>query len=113
MLRLTLLIYLGTLLNESPPGVSIYDMAGARLKSTLVEIKSHGSLNLDFSLWTMFLAASMVRDTDTKGYFMASINQIVEGIGVADWDSVETLLKSFFWVAKIHGKTFRSVWNAL
>lgn len=113
MMRLILLIYFGTLLNESPPGVSIYDMAGARLKSTLIEIRSHDSLNLDFSLWIMFLAASMVRNPDTKSYFVASINQIVEELGVSDWSSVETLLQSFFWVAEIHGKTFRSIWNAV
>ncbi|KAF4634190.1 hypothetical protein G7Y89_g3919 [Cudoniella acicularis] len=113
ILRLGLLIYLVTLLNESPPGVSLYDMLGARLKSTLIEIRRNGGLNLEFSLWIMFIAASMVRDPDTKGYFMASATEIIEELGVSFWDNVETLFKSFFWVEKIHRGTFRPIWNAL
>ena len=113
MLRLGLLIYLVTLLNESPPGVSLYDMLGARLKSTLIETTRNGGLNLEFSLWIMFIAASMVRDPDTKGYFMASATEIIEELGVSCWDNVETLFKSFFWVEKIHRGTFRPIWNAL
>jgi len=113
MLRLGLLIYLVTLLNEAPPEVPLYDMLGARLKSTLIEVMQNGGLNLEFSLWIMFIAASIVRDPDTKGYFMVSAAEIIQELGVSYWDNVETLFKSFFWVEKIHRETFRPVWGAL
>ena len=113
MLRLGLLMYLVTLLNESPPGVSLYDMLGTRLMTTLIEIRRNGGLDLEFALWLMFIAASMVRDPDTKGYFMASATDIIEELGVSCWDNVETLFKSFFWVEKIHEGSFRPIWNAL
>jgi hypothetical protein len=113
MLRLGLLIYLVTLLNKSSPGVSLYNTLGARLRSTLIEIRRNGSLNLEFSLWIMFIAASMVRDPDTKGYFMASATEVIEELGVSCWDNVRTLFKYFFWVEKIHRGTFGPIWNAL
>ena len=113
ILRLSLSIYLVTLLNESPPGVSQYDMLGSRIKSTIIEIWGHGGLDPEFSLWIMFIAASIVRDPDTKGYFMVSAAEIIETLGVSLWEDVETLFKSFFWVEKIHRGTFKLVWNAL
>ena len=111
--RLGLLMYLVTLVNESPPGISLYDMLGARLKSALIEIKRNEGLDLEFSLWIMFIATSMVRDPDTKGYFMASATDIMMELGVSCWENVEILLKSFFWVEKIHRGAFKPIWNAL
>lgn len=113
MLRLGLLMYLVTLLNESPPGVPLYDMLGSRLMSTVVEIRRNSGLDLEFSLWIMFIAASMVRDPDTKGYFTASATEIIEELGLSCWDNVVTLFGSFFWVEKIHLVTFRPIWDAL
>jgi hypothetical protein len=113
MLRLSLLTYLVTLLNESPPGASLYNMLGARLKSTLIEIRRNGGLNPEYALWIMFIAVSTVRDSDTKGYFMESATEMIEDLGISCWDNAETLFKSFFWVEKIHRGTFRPIWDAL
>ncbi|KAN0102229.1 hypothetical protein V8E51_012739 [Hyaloscypha variabilis] len=113
ILRLGLLLYLITLLNESPTGVSLYDMLGTRMKSKLIEIRLSGGLNLEFSLWVMFIAASVVRGLDTKDYFLASATEIIETLGFSCWDNVENLFKSFFWVEKIHRGTFKSIWGAL
>ncbi|RDW63271.1 hypothetical protein BP6252_10816 [Coleophoma cylindrospora] len=113
LLRLGLLAYLVTLLNESPPGVALYDILGAKLKSTLIEIKQNGGINLEFSLWIVFLAASIVEGPDIKDYFMATAIEIIEELGVFCWDNVEALLKSFFWVEKIHRGTLRPIWTTL
>ncbi|KAM0127295.1 hypothetical protein ACHAP3_008863 [Botrytis cinerea] len=113
MLRLGLLLYLVSLLNESPPEVSLYDMLGARLKSTLIEVWRSGGLDLEFSLWILFIAASVVRDPDTKGSFTTSATEIIDELGVSCWDNLETLFKSFFWVEKIHRGTFKLIWNAI
>ncbi|KAH7110911.1 hypothetical protein B0J11DRAFT_473782 [Dendryphion nanum] len=111
MLRLGLLVYLVTLLNESPSEVSLYDMLGARLKSTLIEVRRNGGLDLEFSLWILFIAASVVKDPDTKGYFTASATEIIDELGVSCWDNIETLFKSFFWVEKIHRGTFKLIFE--
>lgn len=112
MLRLGLLVYLVTLLNESPPEVSLYDMLGARLKSTMIKVRRSGGVDLEFSLWISFIAASMVRNPDTKGYFTASATEIIDELGVSCWDNIETLFKTFFWVEKIHRETLKLIWNA-
>ncbi|KAH6695952.1 hypothetical protein BKA61DRAFT_623615 [Leptodontidium sp. MPI-SDFR-AT-0119] len=111
ILRLGLLMYLVTLMNESPPGVPLYDTLGARLKATLIEIRQRGALDPTYSLWISFIAVSMVRDLDTKSYFMASATEIIEGLGVTCWDNIETLFKSFFWAERIHRGIFKSIWN--
>jgi len=112
ILRLTLLIYLGTLLDESPPGILIYDAAGEQLKS-LIEIRDQHWLDSKLSLWIMFLAASVVRDLETKSYFLASAAGIAEELGISSWDDVEAIFKSFFWVESIHKETFKLVWDVL
>jgi hypothetical protein len=88
-------------------------MLGARLKSTLMEVRRNGGLDLQFFLWILVIATSVVKDPDTKGYFTVSATEIIDELGVSCWDNIETLFKSFFWVEKIYRGTFKLIWNAI
>ncbi len=83
------------------------------MKLKLIEIRLSGGLNVDFSLWVMFIAASVVEGPDTKDYFLASATEIIETLDFSCWDNAENLFKSFFWVEKIHRGTFKPIWSAL
>lgn len=113
VLRLGLIMYLVTLLNETPPGMSVCDTLGARLNFLLADNLGNSSLNLELYLWLMFIAASVVGNPVTKRHFIASATETVEELGISGWEDAKVIFECFFWVEKIHEGSFRLIWDAL
>ena len=111
--RLTHLMYLVTLLDEAIPGTSICDGLGRKLSSCLGKLSAREVFTDEFLLWTAFCAASMVMSKQNLADFHKLAIESKKGSQISSWDEAEVALRSFFWLDKIHGKTFRRVWRVL
>jgi hypothetical protein len=112
-LRLGLLMYLSTLLSDNFPGASLCDTLCTKFTSAFEKIKLEDGLVPEFQLWILFIGASLADSTETKSYFLTSVLDIIQKLGLFNYQSVERTLKSFFWVKQIHEPSFRSVWTTI
>lgn len=113
LLRLSLLMYLVTILNELPAGLSICDMLGGRVQSSLQNIQLHNELTSEFRLWIIFTGASIVGSSPIKGYFLTSAIEVIRKLGLSKWEEAKEAFRSFFWVEKIHEAAFRPLWDSI
>ncbi|RDW72235.1 hypothetical protein BP5796_08269 [Coleophoma crateriformis] len=113
VLRLSMLVYLVIVLDESPPGLPIYKMLGVDLVAALKELGLESSLEPKFLLWITFVGASFDQNAQNSDYFMASAAKMSKRLGISSWESAEVVLKSFFWVDKTQSYSFSRVWDSL
>lgn len=114
ILRICLIMYLVTILNEFPRGASsTFTMLGERFISTLGKVVLSDSLEPELVLWMMFMAASIFDTPKIKGYFLAGIVDAMKVLTVSSWLEIETILKSFSWVDEIHAESFGILWKEL
>lgn len=113
-------MYLVTLLNEFPRGASTFAMLGETLISALKTLRGSddssiyaSALEPEFFLWMMFVAASIVDKPTVKAFFLAGSVDAMQLLKIGTWEEVEVILKSFFWVDRIHAKSFGNVWKEL
>jgi len=111
--QLAYLIYLVTILDEALPGGSICDGLGRRLASCLEKLPPRDLFTDEFLLWVAFCAASIVINVPSRTIFQELAIRCREGLRLISWDDAEATFRSFFWIEKIHGKSFRRVWKAL
>ncbi len=114
--RISLLMYLITILNDLPRGASSFHMLGQKLRSDLEDVDDVASdveSNTEFMMWTMFLAASIINEDETRAYFLSGAVTAVRSLRLSSWEEVEAVLRSFFWVEEIHVSCSRRAWEAM
>lgn len=113
VLRLILLVYLITILNEGPLGPPIYNMLVVELADSLKKFNLDDHLEPAFLLWITFIAASIDQNAQTREYFNSCSTKVLSGLGISSWEGAEMVFQSFFWVDKIHSSSFSQVWDSL
>jgi len=107
------LVYLVTILDEGFPGTSTCDNLAQTLASYLERLPPRILFTDEFLLWISFCAASTASEGKIQTDLQILANGYKKGLSIFSWDDAEVIFKSFFWVDKIHGITFRRVWKAL
>jgi hypothetical protein len=100
-------MYLITILNDLPRGASSFHMLGQRLRSDVENAGSDHGFNTEFMMWTMFLAASIINEDETKRYFLSGAVTAMCSLKLSSWEEIAAVLRSFFWVEEIHASSFR------
>lgn len=113
LLRLGLLLYLSSILNETPPGTSFCDILCAKVATVLNNIRMNHGMVSDFQLWIAFIGVSLVDNTDTKSQLIKTAVDTIRALRLSTWENLEMIFRSFFWVEKIHRSSFRRIWEAL
>lgn len=130
--RITLILYSMTILNERPPSTSVGQQIGGIFRRVLTDLagQSHDTtgddstpiswlslpLPVDFYLWAIFLAASVMMTTaesDTKGWLLASFAQLAspDHGDVQDWNDLRSRLSRYLWVPSFHDPSAKWLWS--
>ena len=113
LVRLGLLLYLGSVLNEYPPEISVVDMLGVTLRTALQRLSSFNILDAlppHFRLWLTFLAGTRMANLITKMWYADYSTQILRSQGWGQrpaWEQVRKMVSVFFWIDDVHELEFR------
>ena len=113
LVRLGLLLYLGSVLNEYPPEISVVDMLGVTLRTALEGLSNFiffHTLPSHFKLWLAFLAGTRMANLTTKGWYVDYTTQLLRSQDSEQrpaWEQVRKLVSVFFWVEDVHELEFR------
>ena len=102
-LRLGVLMYLTTLLNEIPPSKSISTGIGSRLLAYLREVRQNDVLDAELGLWMVFIGTSLMQDGDGRNGFLQLGREVLGLTAWRTWEVVKGRLRGFYWVEGIHG----------
>lgn len=127
--RITLILYSLTILNERPPSTSVGQQIGRTFRHILTDLACEADhtadgpapkswllpLPLDFFLWAIFLAASVMRSTesDTKDWLLTSFAELISpNYGdFNDYHYMRSRLSQYLWVPSIHNSRFQLLWS--
>lgn len=133
LLRIALVLYCWTILGEHPPSTSV----GGELSNTFRNLFTNWaappvaehyleeppsrqkSLPLDFILWAIFLAASVVRAKESHkvcaemGWLLATFSSLSSSqqAGFNNWDNLKARLSRFLWVPSVHDASLQWLWT--
>lgn len=124
--RITLIIYSLTILNERAPSTSFGAHIGTKLRRALSGLAGQSynhvlrptaPVPVDFQLWSIFLAASVMMNTesDTRSWLLASFVELasLDQGKVGDWQDLQSWLSRYLWVPSIHDARFRWLWSEM
>jgi hypothetical protein len=129
LLRVTLILYTLTILNERPASTSV----GLQVTSTFRSVFTRfhwppqgstedpapalcpPSLPVDFYLWSIFLAASVIKSarSDTRDWLLKSFIEL-ESLSYGDnhdWRDSRSRLSQYLWLPSIHDPGFQWFWT--
>jgi hypothetical protein len=127
--RITLILYSMTILNERAPSTSVGQQICGKFRRALTDLAcgtngvSDASdlsswmlpLPVDFVLWAIFLAASvlMATESDIKNWLLESFAKLLSSDRgeVHDWSDLRSRLDRYFWVPSIHNSNFQWLWD--
>jgi hypothetical protein len=108
--RLSLLLYLVTILNDLLPGASKCDMLAETVKIILDGMPVERIIP-EFRWWLVLLIGVVAVEEVNTSWAKSAFEEIASHPSVSyRRDSAKTSLTKFFWVEKIHGEKFDKLW---
>ncbi|KAI0969525.1 hypothetical protein F4678DRAFT_473744 [Xylaria arbuscula] len=129
--RISLILYTLTVLRERPPTTSMGQQIGhtyQRVVTNLIQSLRSGPATVEgdamcisppihFHLWTVFLAASVMRDSRAKAssWVLGTFREMTMLCAEAarDWRDLSGDLSTFLWIPSIHDEGLEILWSEM
>lgn len=112
--RLVLILYSENMVNESPPRLPICDVLIARFRDIwLATGNSDISVPLQFKLWSLFVAASVISVIAEPliDWYLAYIDETASQMRISEWSDLVDVFDTFLWDERVHGRRYREIWD--
>ncbi|KAI1333127.1 hypothetical protein F5Y16DRAFT_4135 [Xylariaceae sp. FL0255] len=109
--ELAIMLYLISILNDLPSGVSACDSAAVALRSALEDSSCRESMPRGFCWWLVLMVGILVSDEPNRSWAKTffSVNTRKHGC-VRKEDALEDITE-YFWVTKIHNRYLDEFWG--